>query len=64
MLAFTEHVFGLAPLSNRERTAYDYAQSFNFNQAPLGATRMKRSPVPRASLEHIRKHPPDEDDPT
>jgi phospholipase C len=64
MLAFTEHVFGLTPLSNRDRTAYDYAQSFNFNQAPLGATRMKPSPVPRASLEHIRKHPPDEDDPT
>jgi phospholipase C len=64
ILAFTEHVLGLAPLSNRDRAAYDYVRSFNFNQTPLGATRMTVSPISKATLEHIRTHPADEDDPT
>jgi phospholipase C len=64
MLAFTEHAFGLAPLSDRDRTAYDYARAFNFDQSPLGGTTMKFPPIPKATLKYIRLHPPDEDDPT
>ena len=35
MLAFTEHNFGLSPLNENDANAYDYANSFDYSQAPL-----------------------------
>ena len=35
ILAFTEHTFGLAPLAANDAAAYDYANSFDYTQAPL-----------------------------
>jgi phospholipase C len=43
MLAFTEHTFGLDPLSDRDGLAYDYSQSFDFTQTPLAPTPMTHS---------------------
>src|SRR2546422_4724334 len=34
MLAFTEHMFGLAPLTSEDANAYDYSNSFGFLQSP------------------------------
>jgi len=65
LLAFTEHTFGLEPLSNDDATAYDYSGSFNYDQPPrLAPVHLASQPVPAASLRYIRAHPPDEDDPT
>jgi phospholipase C len=46
MLAFTEHVFGLAPLTNADSRAYDFSSAFNFNQAPLAPAKMVQQQVP------------------
>jgi phospholipase C len=43
MLAFTEHTFGLKPLSKRDGTAYDYSRSFDFEQSPLAPVPMTHS---------------------
>ena len=61
MLAFTEHNFGLSPLTSADASAYDYADSFNFTQAPRGPVHMVRSKVPAWELRWIAKQPPDDD---
>jgi hypothetical protein len=63
MLAFTEHNFGLSPLTSADGSAYDYSDAFNFSQAPRGGVRMVHAKVPQWELRWIAKQPPD-DDPT
>jgi phospholipase C len=57
MLAFTEHTFGLAPLTSADANAYDYSGAFNFSQAPRGGIGMVHTRVPPAELRWIRQHP-------
>jgi phospholipase C len=64
MLAFTEHVFGLAPLSALDAAAYDYADSFDFGQVPSVGVPMTHTHVSKRERERIRANPPDPDDPT
>jgi phospholipase C len=65
MLSFTEHNFGLAPLTADDAAAYDYAGSFDLTQKPLlAATSMVRRSVSSQERAYIREHPPPEDDPT
>jgi phospholipase C len=61
MLALTEHNFGLLPLSNRDRTAYDYRNSFNFSQQPLAPVRMTTTKLPRSEVLRLRRMPHPED---
>jgi phospholipase C len=47
ILAFTEHTFGLAPLSANDASAYDFSNSFNFAQMTnLKPVSMVATPVP------------------
>ena len=46
ILAFTEHVFDLAPLNSNDAKAYDYSGSFNFRQAPAPPPALTQTPVP------------------
>jgi len=56
MLAFTEHNFGLSPLNENDANAYDYANSFDFSQAPLAPVQMTHSKLsPRAKK--VWRHP-------
>jgi phospholipase C len=56
MLAFTEHTFGLRPLSDRDALAYDYRAAFDFSQAPLAPVPMTHSELsPRARW--VVRHP-------
>jgi phospholipase C len=65
ILAFTEGVFGLQPLSKIDQNAYDYSNAFNFAQKPLAPIRLVQHPVPESSLKFLATHPQDvEDDPT
>jgi phospholipase C len=64
MLAFTEHLFGLAPLSSEDANAYDYADSFTFVQKPLPPIPLPQHRVPPSSQLYMSQHPPDPDDPT
>lgn len=64
MLAFTEHNFGLEPLWITDATAYDYANSFDYSQKPLGPIELKTRPVPAGVTEWVSDHPSDPDDPT
>jgi phospholipase C len=64
ILAFTEHLFGLAPLSTEDASAYDYAHAFDFSQAALPGIALPPHPVPWSSVVYIAEHPPDPTDPT
>jgi phospholipase C len=64
MLAYTEHTFGLPPLSQNDGTAYDYANSFDYSQAPLPPVGMTTTPVPTWERAWIAAHPAEADDPT
>jgi phospholipase C len=65
ILAFTEGVFGLQPLSSTDKNAYDYSNAFNFSQKPLAPIRLVQHPVPASSLAYLASHPQDTaDDPT
>jgi phospholipase C len=61
MLAFTEHTFGLAPLSTVDATAYDYGHSFDYTQRPLAPIRLTPSVISPEEWHWIRHHmaPPD-----
>jgi phospholipase C len=61
ILAFTEHTFGLAPLTDLDATAYDYADAFNFGQPPSPPIELPQHPVPASSLRWIAQHPPPDD---
>jgi phospholipase C len=64
VLAFTEHLFGLTPLSTEDASAYDYAGAFDFSQAPLAPIRLQQRAVPASSVRYMALHPPDPGDPT
>ena len=65
MLAFTEHTFGIAPLAAADATAYDYSNSFDYNQQPLTtAFTAVRRQLPVQERIWLREHPPPPDDPT
>jgi phospholipase C len=57
MLAFTEHTFGLAPLSNRDANAYDYSNAFNFQQRPLSPVPMTHTRLSSKSRAAVRDNP-------
>ena len=56
MLAYTERVFSLAPLGSADQGAYDYANSFDYSQAPLTATPMLRTHVSAAERSYVAAH--------
>ena len=62
ILAFTEHTFGLAPLAANDAVAYDYANSFDYFQAPLPGTPLTSHPLPPATVAYLHSHPNDADD--
>jgi phospholipase C len=64
LLAFTEHVFGVQPLSDADATAYDYMDSFDFSQPPTPGVHLVSHPVPRWEWARLRAHPPPYNDPT
>jgi Phosphoesterase family len=64
LLAFTEHTFGLPPLTGNDAGAYDYSASFDFGQRLLSPIRLSQHPLPAGEKEWLAEHPPDPDDPT
>jgi phospholipase C len=61
ILAFTEHVFGLKPLTRTDARAYDYSHAFDFSQQPLEPIPLPLHRVPLSSLRYMQQHPPDPD---
>jgi phospholipase C len=57
ILAFTEHNFGLLPLTTEDANAYDYRDSFDYAQIPLGGVRMKQTPLPAWEIAWLMAHP-------
>jgi hypothetical protein len=64
ILAFTEHLFGLAPLGGGDASAYDYADSFSFTQPARPGVPLGLHPIPAAERRWLRAHPMNPDDPT
>jgi chitodextrinase len=64
LLAYTEHVFGLAALTASDGTAYDYRNAFDYTQPPTAPVPMVQTAVPRSELRYIADHPASDDDPT
>jgi phospholipase C len=65
LLAFTEHTFGLAPLTSRDQTAYDYSNVFNFSQQPLAPKEMTTTKLSPQHLRRVRialKHANEDED--
>jgi phospholipase C len=58
MLAYTEHTFGLPPLSTADASAYDYNQSFNYSQTANAPITLIQRPISRAEQRWIDSHPP------
>jgi len=50
ILAFTEHAFGLSPLSSNDAKAYNYSGSFNYSQTPLAPVPMVQIAPPRGEV--------------
>jgi len=65
ILAFTEHTFGLTPLTGEDGSAYDYSASFNFaQQLPLRRVALAQHPISAAEQARLARHPGNPDDPT
>jgi phospholipase C len=56
MLAYTEHVFGLKPLTRGDAGAYDFSKSFDYAQAPLSAPPMHVARIPLREQRYLRVH--------
>jgi phospholipase C len=56
MLAFTEHVFGLSPLTGRDAAAYEFSDAFDFGQAHTAETKLAQHPLDRAERRYVKKH--------
>jgi phospholipase C len=56
ILAYTEHTFGLSPLGPNDAYAYDFANAFDYTQAPLTPAAMVHRPLP-PSARHIHLTP-------
>jgi hypothetical protein len=54
----------LAPLTDRDQTAYDYSNVFDFSQQPLAPVQMTTTKLSRRQLLRVRNAPHDDDDPT
>ncbi len=61
ILAFAEHALGLAPLNSSDGNAYDYANSFNYRQAPLAPVRTVNRPIPRWERRWLASHRTNQD---
>src|SRR5207244_1405389 len=64
LLAFTEHTFGLAALTEADATAYDFRNSFEFGHRHGARTKLEQHHVPAWEISWIAAHPGPEDDPT
>jgi phospholipase C len=63
ILAYTEHLFGLAPLGVNDAGAYRFTNAFNYAQTPLKPVPMIHRPLP-VSAKRIRLTPQLANDPT
>ena len=64
LLAFTEHNFGLVPLTGKDTNAYDYSASFDFTQRPLAPIALSQHPVRASVKAWLEAHPEDKTDST
>jgi phospholipase C len=64
MLAYVEHVFGIAPLGPEDAAAYDYAGAFDYSQTPRKPIQLRQHPVPRWEIQWVAAHPSDPNDST
>jgi hypothetical protein len=64
MLAYIEHNFGLPSLGQGDATAYDYANTFDYSQAPLGTVAAKITAIPAWEQRWIAAHPESDEDET
>jgi phospholipase C len=62
ILAFTEHTFGLPPLAANDAAAYDYANSFDYTQAPLSGATLAQHPLPPSTVSYLQNHQDEPDD--
>jgi phospholipase C len=58
ILAFTEHTFGLRPLTSSDANAYDYRNAFDYNHGPARAVQMTHRRLPAHERRYLRRHPP------
>jgi phospholipase C len=62
ILAFTEHSYGLLPLNDTDRLAYDYSNAFDFSQQPLAPVQTTTTELSREQLRAVRNAPHEEEE--
>jgi len=62
VLAYTEHLFNVAPLNQQDATAYDLSNSFNYAQTPTKTFQFQPTTIPTTSLTYLKAHPAPPDD--
>jgi phospholipase C len=62
ILAFTEAVFGMPPLSENDANAYNLMNAFDFSQTPTPQPMLAKTAVPQSSKTYIANHPVADDD--
>ncbi len=61
---YAEEVLGIPSMGGRDATAYDFHESFDYDQEPLAPVRMVNVRIPTWEVAWLRAHPPDAEDPT
>ena len=49
--------FGVPPVSTKDAQAYDYANSFDYNQTPLTHVKMTSRTIPPREIRWLKRHP-------
>jgi phospholipase C len=62
ILAYAQHNFGLAPLSDQDTGAYDYANAFDYAQTPIAPQALATRMTPLESRLWLARHPHTVDD--
>jgi phospholipase C len=62
ILAYAEHVLNVKPINQLDKTAYNFANSFDYTQTPTALPVFRSAPVPASSTAFINTHPALADD--
>jgi hypothetical protein len=57
LLAYSEHVFGLQPLTSADANAYDYSNAFDYAQPPIGTVTMTHTRICANERAWLAAHP-------
>ena len=64
LLAYEEHLWGLAPLASDDADAYDFSNSLDYTQSPVKPIAMTTQRIPMWERVWLARHPNTDNDVT